>query len=396
MKWAESFGKGARALFLIFSIIISCAFGVNSVYAEGTGIYAQSDQFTNRDMAQTPDFGDAVYLSLTDQSDLRITDAGVYVISGSVSNATIFVEAASDDKVQLVLQDASIQNSSFPCIYVTKADKVFVTVLGDNALAVSGTFKAYGNTKTDGVIFSKSDFVLNGTGTLTISSTANGIVCKDDLKITGGSYTVTAASKALEANDSIRIAGGSFTLKAGTDGLHAENESDSSLGYIYIAGGAFTISAGDDAIHGQSVIQIDNGEFSISASEGLEGTYVQVNGGSIHIQGRDDGINAANKSDAYRTTIEINGGSITIAMSSGDTDGIDSNGDLYINGGVIDVTGGSTFDYDGMAQYNGGTIIVNGQQVDSIPNQRMGGGRGQSFGGWQNGGGEGIWGGKRR
>ena len=56
-------------------------------------------------------------------------------------------------------------------------------------------------------------------------------------------------------------------------------------------------------------------------------------------------------------------------MSSGDTDGIDSNGDLYINGGTINVTGGSTFDYDGIAQYNGGTIIVNGQQIDYIPNQ---------------------------
>ena len=60
-------------------------------------------------------------------------------------------------------------------------------------------------------------------------------------------------------------------------------------------------------------------------------------------------------------------------MGSGDTDGIDSNGNLYINGGTVDVTGNSTFDYDGTAEYNGGTIIVNGTQVNEIPNQMMGG-----------------------
>ena len=62
---------------------------------------------------------------------------------------------------------------------------------------------------------------------------------------------------------------------------------------------------------------------------------------------------------------------------------IDSNGSITVNGGVINVTGGSTFDCDGTAAYNGGTIIVNGQQVDSIPNQMgmMGGfgGRGRRW-----------------
>ena len=36
----------------------------------------------------------------------------------------------------------------------------------------------------------------------------------------------------------------------------------------------------------------------------------------------------------------------------------------------------SSFDYDGTAQFNGGTIIINGTQVDSIPQSMMGGGRG--------------------
>ena len=70
-------------------------------------------------------------------------------------------------------------------------------------------------------------------------------------------------------------------------------------------------------------------------------------------------------------------------MSAGDTDGVDVNGDIIVNGGTIRVTGSSTFDYDGSAQYNGGTIIANGQQIDYIPNQMMGGRGG--MGGWGGG-----------
>ena len=81
----------------------------------------------------------------------------------------------------------------------------------------------------------------------------------------------------------------------------------------------------------------------------------------------------------------MNDGSLTIVMGAGDTDGIDSNGNIIVNGGTINVTGQSSFDCDGTAQYNGGTIIVNGQQVTAIPNQMMGGGGFGGFGGFGGG-----------
>ena len=83
--------------------------------------------------------------------------------------------------------------------------------------------------------------------------------------------------------------------------------------------------------------------------------------------------------------VEINGGDITIAMSAGDTDGIDANGSIAVNGGSISITGSSGFDYDGTAQLNGGTVVVNGQTLTSIPNQMMGGGFG-GMGGQMGGG----------
>ena len=107
--------------------------------------------------------------------------------------------------------------------------------------------------------------------------------------------------------------------------------------------------------------------------EGIEATYIKINDGNISISASDDGINATNKSKEYETLVEINGGNINITMGAGDTDGVDSNGNIIINGGTISVTGNSTFDYDGTGTINGGTVIVNGETVTSLPNQMMGG-----------------------
>lgn len=341
-----------------------------------TGILDTAELFTERDLTMTADTSDAQYFTVSDGQDISIKAAGVYVISGSASEVTITVDAADDDKVQIVLDGVSITNTDFPCIYVKNADKVFVTTSGTNSLAVTGSFTTDGDTKTDAVIFSKDDITLNGTGTLTINSSDNGISGKDDLKITGGTLNITAADAAIEANDSIRIADGVVTVNATNDALHAENDDDNSKGYIYICGGTLNLTAGDDGIHATTVVQIDGGNIDITASECIEGTYVQINDGTVSINASDDGINAAKKSTTYTPTIEVNGGYITVVMGQGDTDGFDANGNLYINGGTVDVTAQSPFDYDGTAEHNGGTIIVNGEETDQITNQFMGGGMG--------------------
>ena len=379
-----------KILSALLAVCLLAMVGTSAATADtGKGLYSYGDLFSSRDLQQTADLTGAAAYTLADGQDIRITAAGTYVLTGSAANATVYVEAGKEDKVQLVLDGVSITNRDFPAIYVKSADKVFVTTSADSTVSVTGAFASDGDTKTDGVIFSKSDLTLNGTGMLTISSTKNGVVSKDDLKITGGVYAVSAASKALQANDSIRIADGELNLVAGTDGLHAENSDDDTLGFIYIGGGRLTVRADDDGIHANSAVQIDNGTVSVTASEGIEATYVQLNGGTISVNASDDGINAASKSSAYRATVEITGGDITVVMGPGDTDGIDSNGDIIVTGGTINVTGNSTFDCDGSAQYTGGTIIVNGQQIDYIPNQMMGG-----RGGWGGQGGQGGKGGR--
>ena len=338
------------------------------------GALDTSDMFTSRDLEQEADLSEAQNYTITDGQTIEITTKGVYVITGTAKNASIIVNAGDEDKVQIVLDGVSITNDSTPCIYVKSADKVFVTTTGtDNTLAVTGTFTADGDTNTDAVIFSKDDLVLNGTGTLTIQSSDNGVTSKEDLKITGGTINITCSADALEANDSIRIADGTINIKTSKDALHAENDDDDTVGFVYICGGTLNVQSDDDAIHATTIIQIDGGELNLAAHEGLEATWIQINDGTINIEASDDAINASYKSAKITPVAEFNGGYVTIVMGSGDTDAVDSNGNLVITGGTLDITAQSPFDYDGTCEKTGGTLIVNGTETDTISNQMMGG-----------------------
>lgn len=326
-----------------------------------------SEMFTDRDLEQTADLSDAVYLALENGKEINIKEEGVYVFTGSATNASIVVEVGSEEIVQLVLDNVSITNDSTPAINIKSGDKIFVTLTeSENYMAVSGSGAL------DAVIYSKSDLVLNGLGTLEIvSSKGNGITSKDDLKITGGIYNITSLLDGVEANDSIRIYDGEMTITSSKDAIHSENGEDSLKGYIYIHDGVLNIKASDDAIHANSVIQIDGGEILIeSCKEGIEATYIQINNGLIDLYATDDGINATRLSE-LDVVIEVNGGVINVVMASGDTDGFDANGDIYINGGTISVEAVSAFDSDGVALLNDGTVTVNGEEITEITQMQM-------------------------
>lgn len=361
---------GALVVIILIAIIAILSVLKNNngtASSSANKIYLESELFTQRDLEQNVNISSATKYTVSDEENITITSEGVYLISGTAKNVTIYVEAEDTAKVQIVLEDLSIENETMPVIYVISADKVFITSNGENTLKVSGTFAKDDTNNLNAVIFSKQDITLNGTGTLNIESTANGITGKDDVKVTGGTYNIKSASVGIRANDSIRISDGTINIIAGTDGLHAENSSDDTKGYIFIAKGTINIKATDDCIHGGTVVQIDDGNITLEGAEGIEGTYVQINGGTININATGDGINAGSKSESFPVTLEITGGEITIVMASGDTDGIDSNGDLIVSGGTINVTGNGAFDYDGTVTYTGGTIIINGNKVDEIP-----------------------------
>lgn len=471
------------------------------------GSYSSADMFTERDLAGTYEESGAVYVTLSGDGIIGETDGvaingqmvtitaeGTYIFSGTLSEGQIVVDA-DNAKVQIVFDNVDITCASSAAVYVKSAEKVFVTLAegAQNTLRNTDEYVAIDDNNIDAVIFAKSDLTLNGTGSLTIvSAEGHGIVSKDDLKITGGTYDIIVAGHALSGKDSVRIADGTFILTAEKDGIHAENADDEEKGYIYIADGDFAITSDGDGMDASNIVQIEDGTFDITAGggaanslkthesdmpgggmsqnierpdgesmpqmgekpdeesmsqmgekpdgenmpqdtttdesgtstkgikagggmylnggtyqidsaddsihsnanitiadgtytlatgddgvhaddaltvnggtitvtesyEGLEGLTVTINDGTIDITARDDGINTAGEK------MELNGGYIHILAGG---DGVDSNGDLTINGGEIYIdgpsdNGNSAIDYGdrSSAYVNGGTLVAIG------------------------------------
>ena len=122
------------------------------------------------------------------------------------------------------------------------ADKVFVTLAdgSENGVSAAGDSAEDDYANVDAAIFARCDISFNGSGSLSVSSAkGHGIVSKDDLVFTGGSYMIQAANRGISGKDSIRIADGSFVVTAGKNCLDSDNDEDSDKGFIYIAGGSF-------------------------------------------------------------------------------------------------------------------------------------------------------------
>ena len=361
----------ALALFLLASCVFAPA-----ASAESRSVAEIEISVSKRDASGEYDASEAVTLSPGD--DLTITEAGVYILSGVYEDQMIVIEVGEEDKVQLVLAGTTMTNENGPVIYVRSADKVFITAAEGTVNTISDGSDytlTDGDTSLDAAVFSKEDLTINGAGKLTINGNyKHAVVSKDDLVITAKDLTVNAENVGLNGKDSVTLSEATVSITAGSDGIRSEN------GSILVDGGEFTIRASSDGIVAAELVGLSGGSFDITASEGIEATYILISGGNITISASDDGINAARKSASYTPTVEITGGTISITMGAGDTDGIDSNGNIIITGGTISVNGNSTFDYDGTASFTGGTVYVNGQQVTTLPNQMMGGGMG-GFGG---------------
>ncbi len=275
----------------------------------------------------------------------RIEREGIYLISGSISNGKIVIAANDTEKVQLILNGASITSATSAAIQVISADKVFVTTAEgtENTLKNGGSYVLEdASANIDGAVFAKADMTFNGKGALTVDAVAgHGIVCKDDLVFAGGSYTVKAERHALNAKDSLRIADGTFSIESGKDAIHAENIEDLTRGYVYVANGAFTINSAGDGISATNEVLLAGGSFTITTT-GTQGdatasaravksdTLVTAKGGVYTINSFEDAINAKD--------VRIENGTFIIKAAD---DALQADSAIAVFGGIITVSDSS-------------------------------------------------------
>ncbi len=260
------------------------ASGTQSAIPEPDFSAGNADMFTERDRDTAYDVTEAIIVTLQGDtasatsdsvringSVITLTAEKTHILSGTLNDGMIVVDADENAKLQLVLDGAHIQSSTSAPLYIREADKVFLTLAdgSDNTLKNGGEFSVTDENNINAALFSKQDLTVNGSGSLTVISPAgHGISSRDDLVFTGGSITVNAASHGVDANDSVRITGTSLTLDAGKDGVHAENNDDASIGFIYIADSVLDIEAEGDGIAAGAYVQIESGTFDILAGGG--------------------------------------------------------------------------------------------------------------------------------
>ena len=335
-----------------------------------------------------------------------ITKAGTYRISGEQGDVIV---DAGDADVVLILDNATIAGQ----INVVSADKVQVHAVGSSTVTATAPDSA--------AIYSHADLVLSGDGTVTVHSEgegADGIASSDDLALYSGTWKVTAADDAFRGKDSASVLGGHLDATAGDDGVRSDVA-------VHLSGGTVDVNAGADGVHSDVALLIDGGDVTVASStEGLEAGLLSISDGTVDLTSSDDGINGSGATSVDAATeqeqqeqseeaagpqppegmpeppqgiqeppqamqqpkegmqppqqggtsggqpgagmeqstgeqIVISGGTVKVNAAG---DGIDSNGDLRINGGTVLVFGPSdgangTFDYAGSFSIDGGTVI---------------------------------------
>lgn len=339
-----------------------------------------------------------------ENGNITITSAGSYIISGTLTDGSIKVNCSEKGTVRLILNGASISSSSTAPVVVEEAKKVLVTLAdGTTNTITDKTRQSVDDEDFSAAVYSKADLVFNGSGTLNVNAGyRNGIKSTDDLKVVSGTFNITSNEDGIIGKDLLGIKDGKFTIKSGSDGMKSTYDTDTSKGNIVITGGEFditasndgvhcngdilisggnlTISSGDDGVHADDNLQVDGGTIDIKkCCEGLEGVQITLNDGDISIVASDDGINAADGSSSSgmgmggfgggqasssdsSVLLTINGGNIFVNAGG---DGLDSNGNIVMNGGNVTVLGptsdGDTaLDFDGAFTINGGVLMAFG------------------------------------
>lgn len=327
--------------------------------------------------AEAPDLTDSTTVTLSDsgitvngggvtEKDgiVTVTDGGVYTLTGTISDGRILVNAPNGE-VTLVLDGVSVACSYGSPLYVYQSAQTTVwledgtqnTLRDGTSYTFADSFSSSAEDEPNACLYSKSDLVIAGNGSLNVdASYNNGITGKDTLQIESATVTVNAKNHGINGKDSCAVQDAVLNVTSGGDALRATNDTDSQLGWIVINSSDLTLTAGEDGIQAETSLTVNSGSISIvsgggsngaipeDSGKGLKGgTAVILSGGTYDLDCCDDAIHA-------NGSVTVFGG--TYRIRTGD-DGIHADGSTQISGGTITIENS----YEGI---EGETVTISG------------------------------------
>lgn len=298
-----------------------------------------------------------------ENNKVTITEAGTYVLSGTLTDGCIDVSVSGKGTVRLILNGVNITSSTTAPFIVEDAKKVVVTLAdGTTNTFTDSTRVAADDEDYSAAVYSKADLTFNGNGTLNINAGyRNGIKSTDDLKIVSGTYNITSNEDGIVGKDLLAVKVGIFNITSGQDGMKSTYDKDDTKGNIIIDDGTFNITASTDGIQSEHILRINGGEFNIKTGNGYQASTKSSNSQPGNMGGNTTTTTQTQDEDSMKglkagTIIKVTGG--TYIIDSQD-DSVHTNGNMYIDNGKYTInTGNDAFHADTQLVINGGTIDI--------------------------------------
>ena len=318
----------------------------------------------------------------------------------------------AEDDVTLSLQGLTLTCNDNSPIYVENVGgecQISAKKGTDNVISDGTSYTNYNGEV--GAIYARDDIKFKGKGTLTVNGNcAEGIVCKNDIKIWNGTLVVNAQDDGIKGKDSVRIGdpddlvanGGDgdystlsvTVVSANGDGIKSNEDDDEAKGYVTINGGTINVTSYSDGIQAERNLTVNGGDINITTtapitqSNNNNGPGGGPNGGGGIFGPGSNNDNSSYTDDEGNTakgmkagnSITIQDGNIVINSTDNciKTSDLYSNGTCEVNGGTLELnsSAGKGFRIYGALTINDGTITVDASDegIESKTNVEINGG----------------------
>ncbi len=341
-----------------------------------------SDLTENSAEDLSADYANATTITMSSSNNsVKISSSGTYIITGTCTDGNIAVKKGTTGVV-LILKDLDLTSTTGATVSLNKGTEVKVIIEGNVTLTDAEDIANEDSDDFDGAALKAkagSSVVLTGTGTLTVNGS-----CKHGIKVSDlEEDDITAGySEASFIIDGEKL---TINVTAEEDGINSGTD-------LTIKSGTIKVSAGDDGIKADYILTIgEEGStgpnITVAKSvEGLEGATINIYSGTMNVTASDDAINAANSDlTGYTYSLNIMGGTVNIYAGA---DGIDTNGNINITGGLTTVVKSASNGGEGGLDYEGSCYIADGCFVNpygtTMDSGKGGMGGFGGMGGWGN------------